>query len=230
MTFELSSDQAAARDRARGLAQNLRAQAGTVDQSGSLPADTVRDLGAMLSGDHLTTIVVLEEIAAVLPAAAVSALAGSLGAPLPMTGLRGAAAPDDSPRTQLGLAATALGIGRAAMDAALAEIRQAQGAAAAGEEKPQWVVADVATELDAARLLTFKAGESGADADIALARLMASGAAQRAVDAALRIIGVAALNEGHAVERLARDARAVALLLGNEEQQRSVAAETLLPR
>ena len=63
-----------------------------------------------------------------------------------------------------------------------------------------------------------------------MARLMASGAAQRTVDAALRVAGPAGYQAGTLLERLARDVRAVALLLGTEEQQRAQAAEGLLPQ
>lgn len=231
MTFELSSQHTAARDHARALAESLQAQAAEADQSGRVSAAAHRDVMALLSpDDQLTMVVVLEEIATALPAAAVSAIGNAAGSPLTLSGLHGGHALEDSPRAHLGLAAVALGIGRAALEGALGEIRQVQGARTTEGEKPQWVVADVATDLDAARLLTYKAAESNADADIAVARLMASAAAGRAVDAALRIMGASALGAGHPIERLSRDVRAVSLLLGTEERQRTVAADALLPQ
>jgi alkylation response protein AidB-like acyl-CoA dehydrogenase len=97
-------------------------------------------------------------------------------------------------------------------------------------DKPHWVVADVATDLDAARLLTYKAARTTSDVDIAIARLLASAAATRAVDAAIRIVGPPALTAGSVVERLSRDVRAVSVLIGTEEEQRAVAAEGLFPQ
>ena len=91
-------------------------------------------------------------------------------------------------------------------------------------------MADVATDLEAARLLTYRAAGTKATADIALARLLASAAAQRAVDAAVRVAGASALAEGSALERLARDVRVLSVLLGTEERHRTIAAEGLLPR
>jgi alkylation response protein AidB-like acyl-CoA dehydrogenase len=62
-----------------------------------------------------------------------------------------------------------------------------------------------------------------------MARLTASRAAQHAVDAALRMTGADGLREGAMLERLARDVRAVALLLGTEEDQRAAVAAGVLP-
>jgi alkylation response protein AidB-like acyl-CoA dehydrogenase len=164
-----------------------------------------------------------------------AAAACALGAredaqPLTMTGLRGARDVEQSERGHLVLAAVALGIGTAATGAALDELRRSKATPGEDVEKPHWVIADVATDLEAARLLTYKAARSGAAADVGLARLMASSAAARAVDAALRVIGPAALAEGHLIERLARDVRALSVLAGTEEDQRAMAAEGLLPR
>jgi len=115
------------------------------------------------------------------------------------------------------------------MESALAEVRQT-AATPTAVEKPQWLVADVATDLDAARLLTYKAASTMTDADVAVARLLASAAAQRAVDAAVRVAGASALAEGSALERLSRDMRVLSVLLGTEENHRAIAAEGLLPR
>jgi alkylation response protein AidB-like acyl-CoA dehydrogenase len=151
-----------------------------------------------------------------------------------VSGLRGAPALDDSPRAQLVLAAVALGLGRSALQNALSDLAAAAANPGRNSEKPHWVVADVATELDAARLLTYKAaqtgGHGGSDTAIAMARLTASAAAQDAVDAALRIAGPDGFQENTILERLARDVRAVALLLGTEEQMRTTVAEGLLPQ
>jgi alkylation response protein AidB-like acyl-CoA dehydrogenase len=113
----------------------------------------------------------------------------------------------------------------------LEDIRTAAKQTAKGEEKPHWVLADAATEIEAARVMTMQAAQTLAGDEgstgVALARLMASTAAQHAVDAALRIAGADGLREGAFLERLARDVRAVSLVLGTEEDQRAVAAQGL---
>ena len=229
MTFELSAEYLATRDQARALVVTVLAQAAEIDRTSSVPAELSRQLTALVSDDRLAVVVAIEEIAVASAAAAVGVAAGESSRPLGLAGLRGASAPDDSPNAQLALAAVALGVGRAAIESALADLRQAS-AAPADVDKPQWVVADAATDLDAARLLTYQAAKTMSDVDIALARLLATGAAHRAVDAALRVAGASALADGRALERLSRDVRVLSVLLGTEENQRAIAAEGLLPR
>jgi alkylation response protein AidB-like acyl-CoA dehydrogenase len=232
MTFDLSEDHQALRDRARALAQPLSARAADIDRTGAA-GDAVGDAAALLDrdADLLTTAIVVEELAVASAAAALAVALGAGAAPLATAGLRGAPAPDTSPRAQMALLAAALGIGRAALEQALADLRAAS-AQPGSDEKPHWAVADVATEIDAARLLAWQAAGTRGDAQagaIAMARLLASGAAQRAVDVALRLSGAAGYAPGAALERLARDARAVALVGGGEEAQRTAAAADLLP-
>ncbi len=229
MTFELSSESLAARERARTFAHTVSAQAAEIDRLAAVPAELSRGLAALGSGDPLATVVMVEEIAVASAAVAAGVVTGDNGHVLGLSGLRGARAPDDTPRTQLALAGIALGVGRAAVESALAEMRQST-ATPTRVERPQWLVADVATDLDAARLLTYKAAATMTNADIALARLLASAAAQRAVDAAVRVAGAGALTDGSALERLARDVRVLSVLLGTEEDHRAIAAEALLPR
>ena len=228
MTFELSSESVIARDKARALAQVVMPQAAQIDRTASVPAELSGELAALTSNHPLVTVVMAEELAVASAAVAINVVAGNGSRTLGLSGLRGAIVPEDTPRVQLALAGVALGVGRAAVEAALAELRRSSGTPS-DVEKPQWVVADVATDLDAARLLTYKAAGTMTNADIALARLLASAAAQRAVDAALRVAGVSAVAEGSALERLARDVRVLLVLLGTEENQRAIAAEGLLP-
>ena len=229
MMFELSPAQAASRDKARAFAKGVHAQAATIDRDGLVPADVARDLRALIADDQVATVVVVEEVAAASAAVASTVVSAPSGGAIGLSGLRGAQTLQDSPRAQLVLASMALGVGRAAVDAAIAELRQSTAAPGADVEKPHWAVADVATDLDAARVLTYKAAQTSSDADIALARLTASAAAMRAVDVAVRVIGTPALVQGSVVERLSRDVRAIAVLLGTEEDQRALAAEHLLP-
>ena len=141
-------------------------------------------------------------------------------------------------RIRILMAAAGLGIGRRALREALATARASQ--ADAGEQTVQGLLADAATELDAAMLMTWKAAltaSAGADAspvvllaDASLAKLMATGAAQRAVERATQVVGADSFRRGHIVERLAQDVRALELFAGRTEALRAAAAEELLPR
>jgi alkylation response protein AidB-like acyl-CoA dehydrogenase len=262
MTFELSADQQSARDRARAIARaRIAPLAGAIDDGGSVPADLMQELAAARvpapDGDAVTLVVVVEELAiasgAVAARAALSTLmmgespggilssgissevrAGSSSGEAQHAGLCGACLPAaDHLKGRLVLAAVALGLGRAAMDAALAELKSAHRASKESD-KPHWVVADAATELEAARLLALQAAQildAGGDAAgaVAMAKLMAAAAAERAIDAALRLVGPDGYVRGSLLERLARDVRAAGLLMGTEEDQRTTAASQLLP-
>jgi hypothetical protein len=228
MTFELSSEFVAAREQVRPLAQVVRAQAAEIDRASAVPAALGREVAALDASDALAMVIMAEEITGASAAVAAGVVADTGGHALGLSGLRGASVPADGPRAQLALAAIALGVGRAAMESALADVRQA--ASPTEVDKPQWLVADVATDLDAARLMTYRAARTMTDADIAMARLLASAAAQRAVDAAVRVAGASALADGSVLERLSRDVRVLSVLLGTEEDCRAVAAQGLLPR
>jgi hypothetical protein len=228
MTFELSSQHVAVRDEARTLAHSL--QADDIDRSGSVPADVATQLSALGAPDLLALVIAVAEVATVSAAAALAGGSADGARALSLTGLRGAREVSRSSQGQLVLAAAALGVGTAALDASIHELRTAKASADAAAEKPHWVVADVATEIDAARLMTYKAARTQNEADVALARLMATSAANRAVDAAIRVVGASALAGGSVIERLARDVRALSVLGANEDAQRAVAAEGLLPQ
>jgi alkylation response protein AidB-like acyl-CoA dehydrogenase len=237
MTFELSPDLLEARERARTLAAaEIQPLAAAIDRDAAVPDAVARAAeGAIVARDALSLVVTVEEIAAASGAVALNAaLPGRSGAALGLAGLRGAVAIEDSPRAQLALAAVALGLGRAALQSALGMLKEATANRGTHTDAPHWVVADVATEIDGARLLAYKAAQSDgredAASEIAMARLLASGAAGRAVDAALRIAGAEGYRDGAPLERLARDIRAVAVLHGTEERQRAQAAEGLLPQ
>ena len=234
MTFELSADDVAERDRARTFANSrVQPQAGDVDRTASIPPVLAAEATALITGaaGALRRAIVVEELATASGAVALAALDGD-GNHVGLPGLRGGSLPTDSPSAQLSLAAVALGLGQSAINQALAELRQAS--VGVGSEKPHWIVADAATDLEAARLLTRSAARvvdsnQGGQASIAIARLMASSAARTAVDAAVRIAGPRGYREGSLLERLTRDVRAISLLLGTEEDHRSRAAEELLP-
>lgn len=134
-------------------------------------------------------------------------------------------------RIRILIAAAGLGMGRRALREALATAKAAR-TAAAGEQTAQGLLADAATELDAARLMTWKA--AGAEplslADASFAKLMATVAAQRAVERATQVVGVDSFQRGHIIERLAQDVRALELFAGRTEALRAAVAGELLPR
>lgn len=133
-------------------------------------------------------------------------------------------------RIRVLMAAVGLGIGRRALREALATARAAH-TAAAGEQTVQGLLADAATELDAAMLMTWRAAVAGrlSLADASLAKLAATGAAQRAVDRATQVVGADSFRGGHIIERLARDVRALELFAGRTEALRDAVAEEILP-
>ena len=106
------------------------------------------------------------------------------------------------------------------MQAAIAEAiayakhRETFGQPIANYQAIQWMLADMATELEAARLLTWKAAagrayqERGA-VDAAMAKVAASEAAHQAADRAMQILASAGYRRGSVAERLFRDVRAV---------------------
>ena len=128
------------------------------------------------------------------------------------------------------------GVGKAALEEALshAKSREAFGQPIGNYQAIQWMLADMATELDAARMLTMKAADSREHAarrptlDASMAKLFASEAAHRAADKAMQILASNGYRRGSVVERLFRDVRATEIYQGTSEVQRMVIAEHIL--
>ena len=138
---------------------------------------------------------------------------------------------------RVAIAAQALGIGQAAFDEALAHARQRQtfGRPIGRYQAVQWMLDDMATELDAARMLTYRAAaakdtQDRCTAEAAMAKLYASEAAHRAADTAMQILAAAGYRRGSTVERLVRDARATEIYQGTSEVQRMVIAASEIAR
>ena len=143
---------------------------------------------------------------------------------------------------RVAIAAQALGVGEAALDAAVAHAksREAFGQPIGNYQAIQFMLADMATELDAARLLTLKAADSRdhqprreaapglVTLGAAMAKLLASEAAHRAADKAMQILASQGYRRGSLVERLFRDVRATEIYQGTSEVQRMVIAEHIL--
>jgi alkylation response protein AidB-like acyl-CoA dehydrogenase len=129
------------------------------------------------------------------------------------------------------VAAAGIGMGRRALREALAAAKRAHSAAA-GEQTVQGLLADAATELDAASMLLWKAAAEGRPSlgVASMAKLAAGSAAQGAVARATQVIGADSFQRGHVVERLAQDVRALELFAGRTEALRDAAAAEILPR
>jgi alkylation response protein AidB-like acyl-CoA dehydrogenase len=135
-------------------------------------------------------------------------------------------------RVRILLAAVGLGIGRRALTEALHAAKRWRGHGAGGEQTVQGLLADAATELDAAMLLTWKAAASDQPsfAAASMAKLAATEATQRAVARATQVVGADTFRRGHIVERLAQDVRALELFAGRTEALREAVAGDVLPQ
>jgi alkylation response protein AidB-like acyl-CoA dehydrogenase len=121
-------------------------------------------------------------------------------------------------RGRLIAAAVALGVGRAAIAHAIASMKKSGVKPGPDETAPHWTFADGATDVAAARLLTYDAAQKldrqgYADDEIARAQVFAANAATRAVDTAIKVEGVSGFAKGGLLERLSRDARTLLLIL-----------------
>jgi alkylation response protein AidB-like acyl-CoA dehydrogenase len=136
---------------------------------------------------------------------------------------------------RVAIAAQALGIGQAALDEAISYARQREqfGQPIASYQAIQWMLADMATELAAARMLTLKAAaakgtQEKSTVEAAMAKLAASEAAHKAADKAMQILASAGYRRGSVVERLFRDVRATEIYQGTSEAQRMIIAASVL--
>jgi len=136
---------------------------------------------------------------------------------------------------RIGIAAQALGIAQRALEESLkfAKEREAFGKKIADFEGIQWKLADMATEIDAARLLTYRAARLKDEDrkhtyESSVAKLFASEAAHRAVDAAVQIHGGYGFVKDYVVEKLYRDQRVTEIYEGTSEVQRMVIARAVL--
>ena len=136
---------------------------------------------------------------------------------------------------RIGIAAQALGIAQAALDEAAkyAKEREAFGKPIADFQAIQFKLADMATEIDAARLLTYRVAwlhDQGVrhTFESSVAKLFASEASHRCVDQALQIHGGYGFVKDYLVEKLYRDQRVTEIYEGTSEVQRLVIARSVL--
>jgi alkylation response protein AidB-like acyl-CoA dehydrogenase len=136
---------------------------------------------------------------------------------------------------RIGIAAQAVGIAQAAYDVAreYALERRQFGKRIAEFQAIQWKLVDMATQIDAARLLVYRAAwlkERGLPhtQEGAKAKLFASGVAQRQTGEAIQILGGYGYTKDFPVERYYRDAKITEIYEGTSEIQRLVIARSIL--
>jgi acyl-CoA dehydrogenase len=133
------------------------------------------------------------------------------------------------------VAGAALGFAQRALDEALlhALSRPMFGKTLADLQLTQAALADMATEIDAARLQTYRAawlrdGGHAVTKEVAMAKMAATESAQRAIDRAVQMFGGRGVVHGEIVERLYRDIRALRIYEGATEVQKLIIARELL--
>ena len=136
---------------------------------------------------------------------------------------------------RIGIAAQAVGIAQAAYDTARAYAleRRQFGTRIADFQAIQFKLADMATEIDAARMLTYRAAwlkQAGLPhtAEGAKAKLFASGVARRQTAEAIQVLGGYGYTREFPVERYFRDAKITEIYEGTSEIQRIVIARNIL--
>ena len=136
---------------------------------------------------------------------------------------------------RLGIAAGAVGVARAALEAAMkyAKDRRAFNRPIASFQLIREMIAESAMEIDAARLLTLRAAylrDQGVDntMEISMAKLFGAQMAMRVTDRAIQIHGGYGFSGEFDVERYFRDARILGLYEGTNEIQKLIIAERLL--
>ncbi|MEU4720936.1 acyl-CoA dehydrogenase family protein [Nonomuraea dietziae] len=131
---------------------------------------------------------------------------------------------------RVNIAARAVGVSQCAFDAALAYAgqREAFGKPIGDFQAIQLKLADMATEIQAARLMTYWAASRSARAEAAMAKYFASEVALRVTMEAMRVHGGYGYSQEFVLERLYRDAPLMAIGEGTNDVQRMVIARDLL--
>ncbi|MBW2149160.1 MAG: acyl-CoA dehydrogenase [Deltaproteobacteria bacterium] len=137
---------------------------------------------------------------------------------------------------RIGIAAQAVGIAQGALDASIpyAEQRVQFDQPIAHFQAIQWMIADMATAIDAARLLTYRAaclknkGEGRYTKEASMAKLFASEVAMKITTQAIQIHGGYGYTTDYPVERFFRDAKITEIYEGTSEIQRLVIAANIL--
>ena len=135
-----------------------------------------------------------------------------------------------------GVAAQALGIAQGALDAAVkyAKERQQFGKSISSFQGIQWMLADMATQIEAARALVYScareidAGSKNVGKDSAMAKLFASDVAMKVTTDAVQILGGYGYMKDYPVEKYMRDAKITQIYEGTNQIQRNIIALQLI--
>lgn len=241
MTFDFTPEQQALAAKARAAAAAIGdGVAHVIDTLGSVPEDVSKSLAAqslrhVFANGVLSALIVIEELATV--SAGLAAHVGfdsATGSPERKTviphalpGLRSSETQlaaveigtgETRAKGRLAAAAVAIGVGKAAVAHAVATMKKNAVKPGPDTTVPHWALADGATDVEAARVLTYSAAQSldrGENADTVIGRALqfAAVAAQRAVDAAIRVEGASGYTKGSLLERLSRDAKTLQVIL-----------------
>jgi acyl-CoA dehydrogenase len=134
------------------------------------------------------------------------------------------------------VAAAALGFARRALDEALDHTRRRKifGGTLADLQMTQAALGDMATEIDAAALLTYRAAwrrdvqKLSTTREAAMAKMTATETAQRVIDRAVQMFGARGVSRGEIVESLYREIRALRIYEGATEVQRLIVAREMM--
>ena len=136
---------------------------------------------------------------------------------------------------RIGIASQAIGIGRSVLEDAVAyaKTREQFGKPISTFQAIQWKMADMATELDAAELLTLRAAwledhKKPYEKEAAMAKMYASDAAMRASVEGVQILGGYGYSKEYPMERHMRDAKICQIYEGTNEIMRLVVAKNLI--
>lgn len=136
---------------------------------------------------------------------------------------------------RIGIAAQALGIAQGAYEQALnySKIREQFGKPISANQGIQWMLADMATQIEAARLLVYQAAylkdtKQPYSKQAAMAKLFASETAMAVTTKAVQIFGGYGYTREYPVERMMRDAKITEIYEGTSEVQRIVIAANIL--
>lgn len=137
--------------------------------------------------------------------------------------------------SRIGVAAQAVGIAQGAFDKALAYARERRqfGQPIANFQAIQWMLADMATQIDAARLLTYRAAYLQNEGlpftkEASMAKVFAAEAAMFVTTKAIQIYGGYGYVRDYPLERYFRDAKATEIYEGTSEMQRMTIVRSLL--
>jgi alkylation response protein AidB-like acyl-CoA dehydrogenase len=137
--------------------------------------------------------------------------------------------------SRISVAAQAVGIAQGALDHCIDYVKERQqiGQPIANFQAIQWMLADMATSIDAARLLTYRAAwlkDQGMPfiKEAAMAKVFAAEVAMAATTKAIQIYGGYGYTKDYPVERMFRDAKITEIYEGTSEMQRLTIARQLL--